>query len=31
MRLEMFDCTVNRARAAAEKLPWSAMATSAES
>ena len=31
MWVETFDCTVNRARAAAENVPWSAIATSAES
>ena len=31
MRPEMFDCTVPSALAAAEKLPWSAMPTSASS
>ncbi len=31
MWLETLDCTVNSARAAAENVPWSAMATRAES
>ena len=30
MWLETFDCTVNIARAAAENVPWSAMATSVD-
>ena len=29
MWLDTLDCTVNRARAAAENVPWSAMATRA--
>ena len=31
MWLDTLDCTVNRARAAAENVPWSAIATSADS
>ena len=31
MWLETLDCTVNRARAAAENVPWSAIATRAAS
>ena len=30
MWLDTLDCTVNRARAAAENVPWSAIATRAD-